>query len=402
MNIEQTILSACFYPEAVHDITAQVSPHDFTGETHRAIFESIIKLSSDGVTPDPVALNADNNKLSLDYLMELGELLPGVSNLSYYLDKFNTYTERNRFKHLARQLGTMERPEEMRAAIETALETKQATRSEHIGQPLKRAFDKMEEAYKHKGITGIPTGIDKIDVELSGLHKSDMILLAARPSIGKTALALQVAEHACISHKTPTLFISMEMSSDQLASRMVLSRSKINVSKARNGLFEDHEWPRLTSSAADMNEAKLYIDDQCGITVDTITAKAKAAKMRHNIGFLVIDYLGLVTGSGTEYEKITAASQKIKTLAKQLDIPVLCVHQLNRNAANSRPTMNELRSSGQLEQDADVIILLHRDKKEPVEECELIIEKNRHGKTGIIPQQWNGPINRIEGAYDYA
>lgn len=399
IDIEQTILGACFYPEAVNDIVAQFDIEDFQPENHKSIFKAVCHLVGKGVCPDPVTLAAEDTNLSLGYLSKLFEDTPSVANINYHLKKFNEYAEKNRYVNMAYRIGFMRDAtvDELRMEVDSVFNYKQASGAEHASKALKRSLAIMEDAYKNKGkITGIPTGIYRMDEELSGLHKTDMILIAARPSIGKTALALQIAEHACLDRNVPTLFISLEMSSEQLMSRLVLSRSKVCVSKARNGLFEEYEWPKMMRSAGHVNESQLYVDDCTGVTIDTICAKAKAAKMRHDIGLLVIDYLGLVAGKGTEYEKITAASQKVKSLAKQLNIPIVCLHQLNRSNLTNRPTMNELRSSGQLEQDADVIILLHREKQAPVEDCEIIIEKNRHGKTGIVPQRWNGPINRIE------
>lgn len=396
IELEKTILGSCFYPEAVGDIFSVVSTEDFKVETHKRIFDVMQQIVSDGAVPDPVIIHSIDGKISASYLAEVVDHVFTVANVGFYIKKFSEYAEKNRYLAMAASINADKTIEEIRTEVDSVFRSKQSN-SEHVGKALKRAFDAMEESYNNRGrISGIETGITRIDEELSGLHKTDMVVIAARPSIGKTALALQIAEHACVNMEVPTLFISLEMSSEQLASRMVLSRSKINVSKARNGLFLEHEWPKMTMSAGEINNSKFYIDDCSGVTIETIVAKAKAAKMKQDIGLVVIDYLGLVAGKGTEYEKITNASQKVKILAKQLNIPVVALHQLNRSNLNGRPTMNELRSSGQIEQDADVIILLHREKKDPVENCELIIEKNRHGKTGIIPQTWNGPINRIE------
>ena len=397
-DTERTILGSCLYAEAVGDIAATFSPDDFTTETHKSIFDAVQRLVAKGVCPDILTL-AGECTAQPSYLAELFDDTPSVANVGYHIKKFKSQTERTRLLDMASKVSEMitEPVEDIRSAVERSLESKESTTAQHVGKALKKAFDGMEVAYQNRGaITGIPTGVRKIDAELSGLHKTDMIILAARPSIGKTAFALQVVAEACVKKKVPTLFLSLEMSAEQLSSRLVLSMSRINVSKARNGLFDEHEWGKMTVSAGELNQAPLYIDDSAGVTVEAIAAKAKAAKMRHDIGLLVVDYLGLVSGKGTEYEKITNASQQIKTLAKRLEIPVVCVHQLNRSNLNNRPTMNELRSSGQLEQDGDVIMLLHREKKDPIEPCEIIIEKNRHGATGIVPQQWNGPFNLIE------
>jgi replicative DNA helicase len=402
IDLEKTILGACFYPEAVNDIVSVISAEDFKIETHSDIFRAIEELSDDGIVPDPVTVRSKDEKFKLQYLLELSEYVPTVANIKWHIDKFLEYSEKNRYLALADRLLTMRDcpVSDLREAINTTTATKQTSSSEHVSGPLKRALKGMEDAFLHRGeITGVPTGIDRIDYKLSGLHNSDMILVAARPSIGKTALGLQIAD-AAIKEGIPTLFISLEMSAEQLTSRLLLSKSRVDVSKARNGLFEEADWGRMTKTIGEVNESKLYIDCCSGVTMDVICAKAKAANMRHDIGLVIIDYLGLVRGKGTEYERVSNASMMTKELAKQLDIPVVALHQLRRPPSDSkpdrRPTMDELRGTGQLEQDADVIMLLHRAKKEPVEDSEIILAKNRHGETGIIPQTWNGPINRLE------
>ena len=401
-NLEKHILGACFHPEAVAEVVQSVSAEDFTEIVDQKIFSIIERLIARGVQPEPQAITAEDTSINLAYLMEVEGECFTVANIKFYLDKFADATMKKRYLGLSRTLSGMANRDttDIRLEIEKTLSVKTSSTSEHVSKPLNRAFKQMEDAYNTQGaITGVATGISKIDEELSGLHKTDMVLIAARPSIGKTALALQIAEHACVKNKVPTLFITLEMSGEQLASRMCLSKAKISVSKARNGLFKEADWGRLTMSAGEINGAKFFIDDCAGASIEVIAAKAKAEKMRNNIGLLVVDYLGLVTGKGTEYERVTNASRSIKILAKQLDVPVVVLHQLNRSGTG-RPTMNELRSSGQLEQDADIILLLHREKKEPTEPCEIIIEKNRHGKTGIIKQTWVGHLNRIEENYE--
>ncbi len=401
-NLEKHIIGACLYPEAVAEILAEISASDFRSETNRTIFQTIEILIAKNTTPDIASIITENNLISPTYLAEIAAEVITVANIRYFLDKFQTVVEIEKYRNLSIHLSALDDVDEMRGIVEESLITKNNTKIEHASKPLKRAFVEMEEAFNNRGkITGIPTGIFKIDDEMSGLHKTDFILLAARPSIGKTALALQIINKAAIDMKIPSLFLTLEMSPEQLMKRVSLSRAGISVSKARSGLFEDSEFGRITETVADINDSPLYIESAIGSTMEQLTAKVKAAKMRHNIEFVVIDYLGLVTGKGSEYEKITRASQLGKMLAVQTNLPLLAVHQLNRNANNDQPTMNELRSSGQLEQDADVIILLHRDKKEPIENCKIIIEKNRHGKTGVIHQQWNGPLNRIEEPTQY-
>ncbi len=408
MNIEHYILGACFHSSSVMDVVQSVSVDDFHGNKEKLLFSAVETLVAKGLEPDTSSVYAEAKKLDASFIASVENecIVPG--NMEYMLSCFREHADKTKYLLMAKRINKMadSHTDDIRREIESSLTTRQNSKSEHIAKPLKRAFDSMEHAYNNKGlVTGVPSGIEMIDNELSGFHKTDMILVAARPSIGKTALALQIADTACITKKVPTLFITLEMSNEQLASRVVLSRSKINVSKARNGLLNDSDWPRMTQSSGDMNDSPFFVDDCAGATIEQIAAKAKAEKLKNDIGLLIIDYLGLIGGGGTEYERVTNASRKTKILAKTLNIPIVALHQLNRDSVKDskprRPTMNDLRSSGQLEQDADVIILLHREKKEPIEKCELIIEKNRHGKTGIIEQQWNGPINRIEEIVDY-
>jgi replicative DNA helicase len=398
-ELEQYILSACFWPEATADVLQSVRAEDFSVESNKRFFRAVEKVFNAGCVVDAVTVYDADKSFGSQYVCDISDGCPTVANIGFYLDKFREVSSRTKILRMADKIKSMrlEPVSELLEVIESATSDNYRSGANHISSAMSKAFKQMEEAYHNKGmITGIPTGISRIDTELSGLHKTDFILIAARPSIGKTALALQIAESACVTHKIPTLFISLEMGDSQLASRLVLSSSRVNVSKARNGMFKENEFGSMQRSAERINQAPFYVDDCAGVSIDQIVAKAKAEKQRNKIGLLIVDYLGLIGGKGTEYERTTEASKASKRLAKQLNIPIVCLHQLNRSNLANRPTMNELRSSGQLEQDADVIILLHRKKEEDIEPCELIIEKNRHGRTGVINQQWNGPFNRIE------
>ena len=223
IDIEQAIIGLCFKPENVVDIISQFSVADFQIQTNQQVFSAIEKLTAKNITPDIISIAAEC-EASPAYIADIQENYE-FGNIKQLSEKFRVYADRNKYLKLSRELPTLEDPQDMLKAIEQATSNKQTSTAEHASVPLKRALNSMESAFNNRGqITGVPTGLQKIDEELSGLHKTDMILVAARPSIGKTALALQIAEHACIDKNIPTLFISLEMSSDQLISSMLLSR----------------------------------------------------------------------------------------------------------------------------------------------------------------------------------
>lgn len=398
-DLESYVVGACFWPEAIAEVVQSVSVDDFSIERYRSVFSAIGRIFSKEIQVDSFSVKQETN-LTASELIELSETCPTVANIGYYIGELKTRSRKLKLLRMADEIKQRrgEDYETLLPIVESALQDNASSGAKHISHAMGKAFKKMEHAYMNKGVvTGLPTGIEKIDKELSGFHKTDFILIAARPSMGKTAIALQIADEVC--QKTPVLFLTMEMADDQLASRLALSASKVNVSKARNGLFEEHEFMKMQKMAERFHKSSLFVDDCAGADMQTISAKIKAEKQRNKIGMVIVDYLGLIAGREKEYDRVTAASKEFKILAKKLNIPIVCLHQLNRSNLNNRPTMNELRSSGQLEQDADVIILLHRQKEEDVEKCELIIEKNRHGRTGIINATWNGPINRIEHAH---
>jgi replicative DNA helicase len=276
------------------------------------------------------------------------------------------------------------------------------------------AIEEIEQLYANRGaISGLPTGFIELDRMTSGLHPAEMIVIAARPSMGKTAFAMNIAEHVALHVGKAVAVFSLEMSSPQLVQRMLCSRGKINLQKIRNGFLSERDFPALTTVAAKLAESPLFIDDTAGLSISELRAKARRLKSQHDIQLIVIDYLQLLRGSSRRSQdnrqlEISEISAGIKALAKELYIPIIVIAQLNRQPelrGNGTPRLSDLRESGSIEQDADVVGLLVRAeyyetdedaKQEVAGEAELIIAKQRNGPVGEVPLVFLKEFTRFE------
>ena len=283
-----------------------------------------------------------------------------------------------------------------------------------IKDHVNAAIESIEKLYKNKGeVTGVPTGYKKLDQMTSGMHPSEMIVIAARPSMGKTALAMNIAEHVAVDNGTPVGIFSLEMSSQQLVQRLLCSRARVNLQSVRNGFLGKAESSNLTKAAGAFMQSKMYIDDAAGLSILELRAKSRRLMDRHGLGLIVIDYLQLLRSPskrGQENRQIEIAeiSSGIKALAKELSIPIIVLAQLNRESEKrdgGKPRISDLRESGSIEQDADVVGLLVRsayyakdeeDKAEKGGEAELIIAKQRNGPTGEVPLTFLNEFTRFE------
>ncbi len=264
---------------------------------------------------------------------------------------------------------------------------------------LKASFKTIEKLYEQRQIiTGVPTGFSKLDELTSGLQPSDLIIVAGRPSMGKTTFALNIAQHAAIEAGITSAIFSLEMAKEQLALRMLCSEAKIDAHRLRGGFLSESDWPKLTRAAGKLSEAPIFIDDTPAISVLEMRAKARRLKAEHNLGLIVVDYLQLMRGrtdSETREQEISDISRSLKALAKELNIPVIALSQLNRRVeerGDKRPQLADLRESGAIEQDADVIIFLYRDEVYNRSE-----ENPNKGRAEIIiGKQRNGPTDKFE------
>ncbi len=280
---------------------------------------------------------------------------------------------------------------------------------------IKDSFRTIERLYERKElITGVPTGFTKLDEMTSGLQRSDLIIIAGRPSMGKTAFALNIAQYCAVEEGVPVAVFSLEMAKEQLAMRMLSSEARVDSQKIRKGFLGESDWPKLTTAAGRLSEARLYIDDTPSISVLEMKAKSRRLKAEHGLGLIVLDYLQLMKGSDyadTREQEISEISRSLKGLAKELNVPVVALSQLNRKVedrTSRRPQMADLRESGAIEQDADVILFLYRDevynKSEDNPEkgfAEVIIGKQRNGPVGTVKLVFQEKFTRFENpAFD--
>lgn len=279
-----------------------------------------------------------------------------------------------------------------------------------ISQLISANFDALDEKQRHKSlVTGVPTGFTHLDNLTSGLQKSDLIIIAARPSMGKTALALNIARNAAVDAGVPTAIFSLEMSKEQLSLRMLCAEARIDSSRLRGGFFTKEDWDRLTDAADVLSAAPIFIDDSASLTALEVRAKARRLKMEKNLGLIIIDYLQLMQGRpGAERRdlEISDISRSLKSLAKELDVPVVALSQLNRmleQRTDRRPRLSDLRESGALEQDADVVAFIYRDEVYNKEDnnphkgtAEIILAKQRNGPTGEVLLTFLNTYTRFE------
>jgi replicative DNA helicase len=404
--------------EALNRVLEVMKEGDFYRESHRKIFSAILHLYEQSEPVDLITLaEALKNRDALEevggieYLNSLVNSVPTAANIAYYakIVKEKSILRKliNRSTEIINQVYTVS------GEVDDFLD--QAERSIfEIGEDrvrpsfyplkdiIKSSFKTIERLYeKRQLITGVPTGFTRLDELTSGLQPSDLIIVAGRPSMGKTALALNISQHAAIESGIPSAIFSLEMAKEQLALRMLCSEAKVDAHRLRSGFLSESDWPRLTRAAGSLSEAALFIDDSPGISALEMRAKSRRLKAEHNIGLIVVDYLQLMRGradSDTREQEISDISRSLKSLAKELNLPVIALSQLNRRVeerGDKRPQLADLRESGAIEQDADLIIFLYRDEVYNKSE-----DNPNKGKAEIIiGKQRNGPTDKFELAF---
>ncbi len=400
---------------------------DFYSEAHRKIFASIVELYDKNEPCDLITLsNILKNKAQLDqaggmsYLSSLADSVPSAANISHYakiikeksiLRKLiGTATEiLNKSYNSAADIDTV--LDEAEHAIFDISENKIRPAFSPFKELIKDSVKTIEKLYERKElVTGVPTGYEKIDDLTSGLQKSDLIIIAGRPSMGKTAFALNIAQYAALEANIPVAIFSLEMSKEQLALRMLSSEARVDSQRIRRGFLGESDWPRLITAAGRLSEAQIFIDDSSAISALEMKAKARRLKAEVDLGLIILDYLQLMRSGGyretSREQEISEISRSLKALAKELHVPVIALSQLNRkleDRTNKRPQMADLRDSGAIEQDADLIAFIYRDevydKSEENPEkgmAEIIIGKQRNGPTGMVKLAFQDKFARFE------
>ena len=419
--------------EALNKALEILRPEDFYREAHRKIFNAIIDLSDKGEPADLVTLTARlQQRGEIDeiggnsYLATLVDYVPTAANIAYYCRLVKEKAIGRHLINVATEIATRgydggEVEQTLDWAEKSIFEiTGMKTRPSYFStrEIMKDTFKAIEKLYDRKeAVTGVPTGFSDLDTMTAGLQPGDLVIVAGRPSMGKTAFALNMIEHAAVhaSEPVPTIIFSLEMSKEQLVQRLLCSVSKVDASRLRTGHLGDSDWPKLTSGAGLLTEAPIYIDDTPAISVLELRAKARRLKAERNLGMIVVDYLQLMTGHNSEsrQQEISEISRSLKALAKELSVPVIALSQLNRsleNRTDKRPIMADLRESGAIEQDADVIMFVYREAvyceacKSREKTCdkghernaEIVIGKQRNGPIGTVNLTFLGAFTRFE------
>ena len=408
--------------EAINLVTELLRTDNFYKTSHQYIFDTIVNLYNKNNAVDLVILKDELKKQSLlekvggaEYLLELEESVPLASNVEYYAKivrektiKRDLITATAKIQQEAYN-DSLESDELLDIAEKEIFDITQrkfSSPTTKLFNILHDTFDHISNLHDREGrLTGVSTGYYDLDDITSGLQNSELIIIAARPSMGKSSLVLNIAEHAGTKEKKPTLIFSMEMSAQQVAQNMLCSTAKIDAHLLRTGKLDDNQFSNLSLAMGDLSESEIFIDDTPGLGLLELRAKARRLKLQHNIQMIIVDYLQLMEGRKAEnrQQEISGISRGLKALARELEVPVIAVSQLNRSVETRdghTPRMSDLRESGSIEQDADVIILLHReDYYDPTKrpgEVDLNIAKQRNGPTGKITLTFLRNILRFE------
>ena len=418
LEAEQSVLgSVLIDSRCVADIIGIVKPEDFYLQQNREIFEAIYSMFNFSQTIDPVTVLDKMREMgvyrdnSRDYVLQLMEITPTAANAVRYA---NIVRDKAMLRGLAQaaddiaetvqsQVGT---PQEMLESAEKKIyalrKGERGDSLEHVGTVLYKVFDRLTELSQSDSmIPGLSSGLRDLDMKINGLNKSDLLLIAARPAMGKSAFALNIGVNVAKKYDKTVAIFNLEMSKEQLVMRLLANESFVELQKLATGKLSEEEWTKLSMAASALSQTDIRIDDNPTVTVADINAKCRRLE---NLGLVIIDYLQLMQGSGygkASDNRVTVVgeiSRALKIMAKELNVPVVCLSQLSRaveSRTDKRPILSDLRESGAIEQDADSVMFLYRDEyyNENTEEkgiAECIVAKNRHGETGTVKLQWIG------------
>ena len=415
-------------PNLCDDVALILRPDDFYGDANRRLFTHLLAMHDEGGRIDTTLL-VERLKQAGDY-----EVVGGPAYLAEIVQSVAVPAHAEYYARIVRDKGTLRslihasteilrdaydptfEPREMVSRAEEKIfalhDQRSSDQLSSMHDVLIEAFAHIDQRLEHGGATGVPTGFTDLDNLTGGMHAGELIILAARPSMGKTALATNIADHAAVEAGVCTLFVSLEMARLELAQRMLCSRGRINGKKFRSGYLAAEEREKLMEASAQMSHASLFIDDTPSRTITEIAASARRLKRKHKLGLIVIDYLQLIEPDNSKdprQEQVAKIARRLKGLARELKVPLLCLAQLNRQAEatkDNRPRMSHLRESGAIEQDADVVMFIHREEyyhtREEAQQndmagkADLIVAKQRNGPTDDVKLSWLQDFTRFE------
>ena len=425
IEAEQAILGSMLVDkDAVISAIEVLKEDDFYREDNKSIFAAIITLYSKS---EPIDIVTVKNELvsqgtfervgGLEYLAELPERVPTTANVEKYIKIVEEKSALRSLIQTSNELISLgyDESEDVDSIMDMAekkvfdlAQKKNVKGYTPIKDVLAESLQKIEELYNKKGnITGISTGFTDLDNMTAGLQNSDLIIVAARPAMGKSAFAINIATNAAVKSNVPVAIFNLEMSKEQVGNRILCSEAMIDSNKVRTGQLGDDDWVKLANTIGSLSEAPIYIDDTPGISIMEIRAKCRKLKLEKDIGLVVIDYLQLIQGTGgrnsSREQEISEISRSLKIIAKELNIPVIALSQLARATEkrdDKRPMLSDLRESGAIEQDADIVMFLYRDdyynkESEKRNIAEVIIAKQRGGSTGTVELAWMGNFTKF-------
>lgn len=424
IEAEQSVLGAIIMDNEAAGVASEfLTSDDFYRPDHRFIYDAIMDLHNKA---EPVDLVTIQDKLEekgvleqiggIGYITQLAAFVPTSAHIRQYAKIVESKSVLRKLIKASSEISakSYEAQDDVEEVVSYAekqifdiMQNKHSDDFAPLSEILVTSIEKIEQVYMNKGqITGVPTGFIDLDYRTTGFQPSDLILVAARPSMGKTAFALNIAQTAAIKHGHKVAIFSLEMSKDQLVNRMLCSEAMVDAQKIRTGSLDSDDWTKLARAIGPLSEAPIFIDDTPGINMTELRAKCRRLKLEHGLDFIMIDYLQLMSGTGSSesrQQEISEISRSLKGLAREMNAPVVALSQLSRACearADHRPMLSDLRESGAIEQDADVVMFLYRDEyyhpdTEQKNIAEVIISKQRNGPTGTIELMWLGEYTRF-------
>lgn len=424
IEAEQSVLGSMIIDKsAIAKVLESLEEEDFYRDGHKIIYRSLLEMFRNDIAIDLLTLleylkSTDTLERAggVTYITELSASVPTTANLSAYI---KIVSDKSTLRRLIKSSTTIiEESYNNQSNVEDVVDSaekkifniaeKRTTKDfEPLSDVLERGFAQIEKLFNNKGtITGVGSGFTDLDAKTSGFQSGDMVLIAARPSMGKTTFALNIVEHAALKENKSVVVFSLEMSKEQLAYKLLCSEANVDMLRLRTGTLEDKDWENIAMAAGPLSKAKIYIDDTAGVTVMEMRSKCRRLKIEYGIDLIVIDYLQLMsggTGTDNRQQEVSEISRSIKALAKEMECPVIALSQLSRapeQRADHRPMLSDLRESGSIEQDADVVMFLYRDEyynKETEDKNigECIMAKQRNGPVGTVKLAWLGQYSKF-------
>jgi len=424
IEAEQSVIGSMIIDKnAIAKVLEGLEEEDFYRDGHKVIYKAILEMFRNDIAIDLLTIfeylkSTDMLERAggVTYITELSSSMPTTANLSAYI---KIVSDKSTLRRLIKaSTAIIEESYTNQSRVEEVVDIaekkifniaeKRTTKDfEPLGDVLERGFAQIEKIFNNKDVlTGVGSGFSDLDSKTSGFQSGDMILIAARPSMGKTTFALNIAEHAALKEHKSVVIFSLEMSKEQLAYKLLCSEANVDMLKLRTGTLEDKDWENIAMAAGPLSKAKVYIDDSAGVTVMEMRSKCRRLKIEYGIDLIVIDYLQLMSGgsgSDNRQQEVSEISRSIKALAKEMECPIIALSQLSRapeQRADHRPMLSDLRESGSIEQDADIVMFLYRDEyynKETEDKNigECIIAKQRNGPVGTARLAWLGQYSKF-------